>query len=312
MMKRFFATILAITAVMCLCAGPAPAEAENPDTAAFETFMAANATREMLARNGNVRSTRITYFEGAEVMTEHVFRAAGITLWIYSDGRAALRSPDCFIDRGFAGDVLFGTTIFDSAEDRAATFEGFQNEAFVSLLEGETLEKTYVTDDGRFVAETRCSDPVIARQTLGETEYTGSYVYAEGMELVYRYTFDRETLDLVRLDFFIADAEGNSNIYQSETYEYGVEAYDPAADRELFADYFAALSVQEDLRTIRIIYDPDTEREKTAEAVLPVNTWFSVFHNGTFMQEFFSDRECTQPFDDFYVREDLTLYALSE
>ena len=126
MVKRFFAMFLVITAVLCLYAGPAPAEAENLDSAAFETFIAANATREMLARNGN------------------------------------------------------------------------------------------------------------------------------------------------------------------------------------------ALSVREDLRTIRIVYDPDTAHEKTAEAVLPVNTWFSAFHNGAFIQEFFSDRECTQPFYDCYVREDLVLYALSE
>ena len=311
MVKRFFATILVITAVLCLCAAPVPAE-ESPDSSTFETFTAANATREMLARNGNVRMTRTTWFEDAAVMTEHVFRAADMTLWIHDNGRADLRARDCFIDRGYADDVLFGTTIFDSAEDRAATFEGYQNEAFIDLLDGETLEKTYVTDNGRFVAETRCSNPVIVRQTVGQMEYTGSYVYADGMELVYRYTFDRETLDLVGLETFIIDAEGKSNLFQSETYEYGIEAPDPATSSELFADYFAALTVREDLRTIRIVYDPDTEHEKTAEAVLPVNTWFSAFHNGAFIQEFFSDRECTQPFDDWYVREDLVLYALSE
>ena len=79
-----------------------------------------------------------------------------------------------------------------------------------------------------------------------------------------------------------------------------------------YKHYFAALSVQDELRTIRIVYDPDTAHEKTAEAVLPVNTWFSVYHNGAFMETFFSDRECTQPFYDCYVREDLVIYALSE
>lgn len=311
-MKRFFEMILVITAIMGLCAGTAPAEAEKPDSVAFETFLAANTTQEMLARNGDVLMTRTTWFEDAEVMTEHVFRAADMTLWIHDNGRTDLRTPDYFIDRGYADDVLFGTTIFDSAEDRAATFEGYQNEAFIDLLDGETLEKTYVTDNGRFVAETRCSVPLIVRQTVGQMEYTGSYVYADGMELVYRYTFDRETLNLVGNESFIIDAEGKSNVFQSETYEYGTEAYDPAADSDLFADYFAALSVQDELRTIRIVYDPDTAHEKTAEAVLPVNTWFSVYHNGAFMETFFSDRECTQPFYDCYVREDLVIYALSE
>ena len=312
MLKRFFAMILVITTIMCLCAGPAQAEAESPDSAAFETFTAANTAREILARHGNAQATRTTWFDGAVVLTEHSFRTADFSVWNYGDGRVGLRKSDCFLDCDSYDGVLFGATIFDSAEDCAAAFKGIRDQGFFSLFEGETLEKTYVTDDGHFVAETRCSNPVIVRQTLGETEYTGSYVYAEGMELVYRYTFDRETLDLVRLDFYIVDAEGNSKIYQSETYEYGVETPDPAVDSELFADYFAALSVQENLRTIRIVYDPGTEHEKTAEAALPVNTWFNAYHNGAYIQKFFSDRECTRAFDERYVREDLVLYALSE
>lgn len=108
------------------------------------------------------------------------------------------------------------------------------------------------------------------------------------------------------------DAEGGSCIYQAETYEYGIEPYDPAADSALFADYFAAASVPENLRTIRVVFDPDTENEKTAEAVLPVDVWFNVFHNGTFAKEIYADRGCTQPLSDYDVKEDMVMYVLSE
>ena len=313
-MRRIFATVMTVIVLLCLAAAPGTAETESPDSAAFDAFHDANATREVLARNGNVRMTRKTFFGEEVTRTEVCYRADGLFLWNYGDGNYMLRTPDCFVERypEEEYEYIYGTTIFDSAEDRAAFFESVQAEDFLSMLEEETLEKTYITDDGLFIAETRCSNPVIVRTHLGETEYTGSYVYADGMELVYRYTFDRETLNLVGNESFIIDAEGKSNVFQSETYEYGTEAYDPAADSELFADYFAALSVQDELRTIRIVYDPDTAHEKTAEAVLPVNTWFSVYHNGAFMETFFSDRECTQPFYDCYVREDLVIYALSE
>ena len=147
---------------------------------------------------------------------------------------------------------------------------------------------------------------------MGQMEYTGSYVYADGMVMDFRYAFDMETSDLMKLDSFITDAEGKTCIYQSETYEYGIEPYDPAADSELFADYFARVSVPENLRTIRIVYDPDTDNEKNAEALLPVNTWFGVFHNGAYTQNLFTDRECTRRCDDFAVEDDLELYALSE
>ena len=56
----------------------------------------------------------------------------------------------------------------------------------------------------------------------------------------------------------------------------------------------------------------DTDNEKNAEALLPVNTWFGVFHNGAYTQNLFTDRECTRRCDDFAVEDDLELYALSE
>jgi hypothetical protein len=258
--------------------------------------------------------TRKTFFGEEVTRTEVCYRADGLFLWNYGDGNYMLRTPDCFVERypEEEYEYIYGTTIFDSAEDRAAFFESVQAEDFLSMLEEETLEKTYITDDGLFIAETRCSNPVIVRTHLGETEYTGSYVYADGMVMDFRYAFDMETSDLMKLDSFITDAEGKTCIYQSETYEYGIEPYDPAADSELFADYFARVSVPENLRTIRIVYDPDTDNEKNAEALLPVNTWFGVFHNGAYTQNLFTDRECTRRCDDFAVEDDLELYALSE
>ena len=60
-MKRFFTMVLAIAAILCLAAASGAAETGNPDSAAFDAFHDANATREVLARNGNVRMTRKTF-----------------------------------------------------------------------------------------------------------------------------------------------------------------------------------------------------------------------------------------------------------
>ena len=129
--------------------------------------------------------TRKTFFGEEVTRTEVCYRADGLFLWNYGDGNYMLRTPDCFVERypEEEYEYIYGTTIFDSAEDRAALFESVQAEDFLSMLEEETLEKTYITDDGLFIAETRCSNPVIVRTHLGETEYTGSYVYADGMSL---------------------------------------------------------------------------------------------------------------------------------
>lgn len=61
-MRRIFATVMTVIVLLCLAAAPGTAETESPDSAAFDAFHDANATREVLARNGNVRMTRKTFF----------------------------------------------------------------------------------------------------------------------------------------------------------------------------------------------------------------------------------------------------------
>ena len=311
-MKRLFAMILALATALCLYAAASHAETENPDPAAFQAFMAANTGKEMRTRHANVLMTRTTFFDGTEVGTENCYRDADTFLWNYNDGRALLRTADRFIDLGFGADGLYGRTIFDSAEDLAGSFEWFRDTCFIILLDGEEPVRCYDTEDGLFIAETRCADPSSVKQALAETGFTGSYQYTDGMVMNYRYIFDRETSDLVRTESFLADSEGRSNAYQVETFAYDVETYDPSADGEFFADYLAAVPAPEDLRTVRIVFDPDTENEKAVEEAFPLHTCFSVFHNGAFIRDFYIDRECTQIRDSYEVTEDLVLYVRTE
>ena len=297
---------------LCLCAACFAEEAEAPDAAAFEAFMAANGIREMFTRHGNVRMTRTSFHEGKEVLVESCYRDAGMFMWNYGDGKALLRTADCFADLGFSGDGVYGRTIFDSPEACAEVYEQAQGEPFVCLLEGEMLADTYDTEDGLFAAVTKCVNPVVVRTALGETEYTGSYTYTDGMTLEYRYYFDRDTSDLVRTESYVVDAGGNAGLYQVETYDYGVEAYDPAREGEPFAAYCAMETAPEDMHTIRITYDPGTENEKTAEASLPAGFCFSVFRNGAYVTDLFLDPECTELYTAFEVTEDLDLYARTE
>ena len=51
-MRRIFATVMTVIVLLCLAAASGAAETGNPDSAAFDAFHDANATREVLARNG--------------------------------------------------------------------------------------------------------------------------------------------------------------------------------------------------------------------------------------------------------------------
>ena len=312
MMKRFCAMMMAIAAALCLCTAVSAAETEIPDAAAVEAFFAANTGKEVLARHENALMTRTTFFEGAEVMTENYYKDADTALWNYNDGNALLRTADCFVDLDLDSESKYGLTVFDSEKDRTDLFVQTRDLGFVSLQSSEGIVRCYETDEGLFIVETRSADPEEIGQCLEEVSYTGTYTYADGMALDYRYMFDRASSDLVRTESFVIGPGGESSPFQVETYAYDVGSYEPAGKNGLFAEYFTAEYGPEDLCTVRIVYNPDTQGEKAVEEIFPVHTRFSAIHHGAYIREFYLDRECTQLCESYEVTGDLVLYVRAD
>lgn len=284
---------------------------KEPDAATFEKLVAANAGNEILSRHNNAEMTRATFRDGEEILSEINYRDAGIYIWRCSDGVAMLHMANTWVNRSAEGEggKEYCETIFDTLEAAESAFADARDEALIIMPEEEPLQETFTTEDGRFVAVTEISDAELVGYLLEETESLGGYAYAEGMSIRFRYTFDAESGDLLRMEAFLTDADGVSELWQDASYAYDVEAYDPAAEGEPFAAYFTASTDPELSRTIIVTFAPDTENERVIGCNLPKNARFSIFCDEQYVEEIYTDRACAQLFEGSDGMSNLELYV---
>ena len=282
----------------------------EPDAETFEKLVAANSAEELLSRHENFTMTRSVFRDDAEIYSAYEYRDPDTYFWGYSDGSASLLKPDLTVYRDSSEQgSSYVTTIYDTPETCASTFEYWKNSAIIFIPETELLVETRDAGAGAFVAVTKTSDPVLVEQVLTEHASRGGCEYAEGMSLRFEYTFDKETGDLLALDTFLIDAQGESTCCFRDSYAYDVEAYDPAAEGEPFAEYKTAAADPELTRSITLTFAPDTDNERTIACDLPKAAWFYVFSDGQYVEELYTDRACTQLFTTSDGVSDLELYV---
>lgn len=282
----------------------------EPDAETFEKLVAANSAEEVLSRHENFTMTRSVFRDDAEIYSAYEYRDADTYFWGYSDGSASLLKPDLTVLRDSSEQgSSYVTTIYDTPETCASTFEYWKNSVIIFIPETELLLETRDTGTGAFVAVTKTSDPVLVEQVLTEHASRGGCEYAEGMSLRFEYTFDKETGDLLALDTFLIDAQGESTCYSRDSYAYNVEVYDPAAEGEPFAEYKTAVASPELSRTISVTFAPDTGKERTIACDLPNAGHFRIICDGQYVKELYTDRACTQLFTTSDGVSDLELYV---
>ena len=282
----------------------------EPDAGTFEKLVAANSAEEVLSRHENFTMTRSVFRDDAEIYSAYEYRDADTYFWGYSDGSASLLKPDLTVLRNSSEQgSSYVTTIYDTPETCASTFEYWKNSTIIYIPETELLLETRDTGTGAFVAVTKTSDPVLVEQALTEHASRGGCEYAEGMSLRFEYTFDKETGDLLALDTFLIDAQGESTCYSRDSYAYNVEVYDPAAEGEPFAEYKTAVASPELSRTISVTFAPDTGKERTIACDLPNAGRFRIICDGQYVKELYTDRACTQLFTTSDGVSDLELYV---
>lgn len=276
----------------------------------FEKLVAASGGDTILSRHENFEMTRTIFRDEEEILTVTNYRDADVDYWGYSDGSAALRRADVWVDRepGAEG-FVYVETIFDTPEALEYSFVYSRDSALITIPEQEKLLETKDAGDGRFVAVTESRDSELIRQILAETESVGGYAYVEGMSLRYEYTFDTQSSDLLNIDAFLIDPEGEAHLLLRDTYAYDVNVYDPFAEGEPFAEYEAAATDPELSRTITVVFDPDTDNEHSVEYVLPRAAYFYIFRDGWYVEEIYTDRACAQLFESSDGVSDLELYV---
>ena len=280
----------------------------EPDAETFEKLVAANSAEEVLSRHENFTMSRSVFRDDAEIYSAYEYRDADTYFWGYSDGRASLLKPDLAVYRESSEQgSSYGTIIYDTPETCASTFEYWKNSVIIIIPETELLVETRDAGTGAFVAVTKTSDPVLVEQTLLEQGIADEYT--EGMSLRFEYTFDKETGDLLALDTFLIDAQGESTCGFRDSYAYNVEVYDPAAEGEPFAEYKTAATDPELSHTITLTFAPDTDNERTIACDLPNAGRFSIICDEQYVEELYTDRACTQLFTTSDGVSDLELYV---
>ena len=186
------------------------------------------------------------------------------------------------------------------------TVAGYQSppkdEADWSNSELEEHDACYV-ENGLLVLRDRrnpeASEAWFAEHVPYET-YDGETVYSE-------FVADAETQDALGIQTTLTDAAGKTLLTQEDSFTYDVAAYDPAAEGEPFAQYFAEALDPERSRTITFIFDPGTDDERATDCVQPRHAFFSVFLDDEYVEQVYTDPECTQPFEGSDGEQDLVL-----
>ena len=312
-MKKALSLFLTILMLLCLIPASVFADtAEEPDEAAatFEALVAANSAEAVLSRHENFTMSRSHFRDDAEIYSEYEYRDADTYFCSFSDGSATLLSADLNVFRALNEQGLFFyTVIYDTPEACASTFEDWKNSIIIFIPETELLLKTRDDGDGVFVAVTKESNPTTVEQQLMEKDFRGGYEYAAGMSLRYEYTFDKETGDLLASDTFLVDAEGESALYYRDSYAYDVEAYDPAAEGQPFAEYDAAVKDPEHSKSVTVVFGPDTDEERLVEYCLPNYSYLFVVCNGQSVKTVYTDRACTQLYESSNSVSELELFV---
>lgn len=278
----------------------------EPDAETFEALVSAANGRSTLARHENYQRNYSLFHDEEEIFTIYLYMDADTYMCSNAYESATLSRADLLVLRF---DDAYLVDIFDSVMTPLQRFMDVKNRELISINAGEHLLETKEAGDGLFVAVTEIDDPETVEGMMADSAPYGGYEYADGMILRSKYTFDIESSDLLCMETFLVDTEGEIHTFQVVRMEYDVADYDPAAEGEPFADYFAAIADPERSRTISVVFNADTWREYTVDCVMPRKCYFSILRGDEFVEHYYTDRECTQLYESGSGATHLVLYV---
>lgn len=278
---------------------PATALAEA-DTARFEALVAANSMQARFDRHGSVQLVKRMYFEDGTIETETYIMDPMSHYFISTDGYSYYIRPDLYIWIYPGEPTEIFQYFFDSEEAQRKNF----SDSFIGWslsADGEELLESHEAD-GVFTARTKSTDPASINDAMAQYKNTPeSYKNGKDIGMVFFYTFDAETGDLLKVSGDLVDAEGNAYTLCEDVLTYDVQ-FDPAAEDSPFATYFAAPEGMVAL-TLHFV-DDGTEMKYT----LPHGTNFIIGHGDQSVATFL-DEACTQPYEGKNELDELTLYV---
>lgn len=145
----------------------------------------------------------------------------------------------------------------------------------------------------------------LPREDTRDSMEERNYTYTEGEYLRIEYVLDAETLAQQSCTEIEVKADGTERLLGTNTVEYGLER--PEKAQNLYEHVFA----EDNLRTVTVIADPDTDDEKTYTKQIPIGDEVSIRVPGE-DKACYADRACTEEFDSANEDGDWTIYIITK
>ena len=283
--KATFISIMLLVLTICsLIECPTNASA-SVDNEALNEYVSYNSTERLEAEGENYRKDFYAVENNQEVLVSSQYWDSGKVYVEGNDGMTFSYGNNLFFLRyQNNGEVKYEAILIWP--------EGINKYILLDPLfipEEETLIEA--ASDKPFIVVTE-----IAAKKYVENElkgYVGDEIeYEEGMRIRYRYTFDKDTKELLEIDATLFYPDDSTRSLGILKYSYGVVFSDPLKSEDN-KDFIAAVEDPAQNRTIKVTYGPGTGKEQTVEYTIPTECRFYIFTDD-FVSEVYTDRDCTE------------------
>ena len=282
---------IAAASLSCVCT----VNGEALPEVTMEQIVDANA-RENFLKDGGSYQTEVTY-QGVMERAYSDSELDSLT-WISEDGeetQLTVGNVGCGI---YEGEYEFYLVADDSwIENNMRVFTNCLDKA--STVK-ENIEECIQEGDHLIITTS------LPAEDTKETVEGYGYECEEGDSMRVVYTVDAQTYALVEETTEIVKADGAVETLGGIKVTFNPERPESADEMYRF------LTESENMRTVTVILDPDTEEEKTYSAVLPAGTpVYPILPEG--YETLYTDKECTQVLEGSGdTNADATLYSIPE
>ena len=291
--KTVFILIVILSIILCALSGCSdktststgtPIDAGTTvDKESFDEYVAYNSLERLKADGGNYKYDNYIFENDQLVFTSSQYWDSDKLLQEFDNGMIFFYYDDISFYRSQNdGEWVFNPVLFGP--------DGLDNFALI--------EPIFVPEEEELIETASSDEQFIAVTELTEKKYIDYYTYGEyeeGMGLRCKYTFDKNTKELLELETTAFYPDGSTHIYDVRKYSYNVDFPDPLESEDTQA-YVDAAKDPEQCRDVKVTYGPGTDEEQTIEYSIPKGHRFHIFTDD-FVSEIYTDRECTKLYE---------------
>lgn len=109
------------------------------------------------------------------------------------------------------------------------------------------------------------------------------------------------------IEAYIIDPQGKSTLLLKSESKFNVDPFDPATAGKGYKEFFRKLE-ENDVCNLTLVFSPGTDKENSVSYKVPQGTACSIVYNENYVQEVYTDKECTKAYKFEKPETELTLY----